>query len=76
MGFGGIKNWEKQVRWRDLMAWIWRHLCVCPVIDHDQQLMKIHTKPHYCINNNPKGWQLNSPVNSQLEQIEIITVNQ
>ena len=37
---GGMKE-EKQVRWRDL-AWIWRHLCVCPLIDHGQQPMKMH----------------------------------
>ena len=34
---------EKQVRWRD-MAWIWRHLCVCPLIDHGQQPTKMHTE--------------------------------
>ena len=36
---------EKQVCWRD-MAWIWRHLCVCvcPLIDHGQQPMKLHTE--------------------------------
>ena len=37
---------EKQIRWRD-MAWIWRHLCVCPLIDHGQvgqQPMKMHTE--------------------------------
>ena len=28
--FGGMKR-EKQVCWRDL-TWIWRHLCVCPLI--------------------------------------------
>ena len=22
---------------------IWRHLCLCPLIDHDQQPIKIHT---------------------------------
>ena len=31
--FGGGMRKEKEVRWRD-MAWIWRHLCVCPLIDH------------------------------------------
>ena len=40
--FLGMKK-EKQVRWRD-MAWIWRHLCVCPLIDHGQQPMKMHTE--------------------------------
>ena len=40
--WGQLKK-EKQVRWRD-MAWIWRHLCVCPLIDHSQQPMKMHTE--------------------------------
>ena len=31
---------KKQVCWRDLM-WIWRHLCVCPLIDRGQQPMKM-----------------------------------
>ena len=42
----------KQVCWRDL-TWIWRHLCACPLIDHGQQPMKMHTevkKSSYCIN--------------------------
>ena len=33
----------KQVCWRDL-TWIWRHLCVCPLIDYGQQPMKMHTE--------------------------------
>ena len=33
---------EKQVCWRDL-TWIWLHLCVCPLIDHGQQPMKMAT---------------------------------
>ena len=37
--FGGMKK----VCWRDL-TWIWRHLCVCPLIDHGQQPMKMHTE--------------------------------
>ena len=40
--FWGMKK-EKQVRWRDL-TWIWRHLCVCPLIDHRQQPIKMHTE--------------------------------
>ena len=39
---GGMKK-EKQVHWRDL-TWIWRHLCVCHLIDHGQQPMKMHTE--------------------------------
>ena len=39
---GGMKK-EKQVCWRDL-TWIWRNLCVCPLIDHGQQPMKMHTE--------------------------------
>ena len=39
---GGMKK-EKQVCCRDL-TWIWRHLCVCPLIDHGQQPMKMHTE--------------------------------
>ena len=38
----GMKK-EKQVCWRDL-TWIWRHLCVCSLIDHGQQPMKMHTE--------------------------------
>ena len=40
--FWGMKK-EKQVYWRDL-TWIWRHQCVCPLIDHGQQPMKMHTE--------------------------------
>ena len=40
--FGGKKK-EKQVRWRYL-TWIWRHLCVSPLIDYGQQPMKMHTE--------------------------------
>ena len=40
--FGGMKK-EKQVCWRDL-TWIWRHLCMCPLIDHGQQPMKMPTE--------------------------------
>ena len=41
------------VYWRDVWGMekdknnsadvIWRHLCVCPLIDHGQQPMKMHT---------------------------------
>ena len=32
------------------LTWIWHHLCVCPLIDHGQQLMKMHTEVMlYCI---------------------------
>ena len=41
-GFLGHEK-NKQVRWRDL-TWIWRHLCVCPLIDHGQQPMKMYTE--------------------------------
>ena len=41
IGRGGVKK-EKQVRRRDL-AWILHHLCVCPLIDHGRQPMKMHT---------------------------------
>ena len=39
---GSMKK-EKPVCWRDL-TWIWRHLCVCPSIDHGRQPMKMHTE--------------------------------
>ena len=40
--FADMKK-EKQICWRD-MTWIWRHLCVRPLIDHGQQPMKMHTE--------------------------------
>ena len=27
-----------------LLTWIWRHMCVRPLIDHGQQPMKMHTE--------------------------------
>ena len=50
--WNGLLKDEKrklQVCWRDL-TWIWRHLCVCPLIDHGQQPMKCTQKSRYCIN--------------------------
>ena len=45
----GHEKRKLQVCWRDL-TWIWRHLCVCPLIDHGQQPMKCTQKSRYCIN--------------------------
>ena len=44
--------WKKKNKSADV---IWRHLCMCPLIDHGQQPMKMHTevallyKLLYCI---------------------------
>ena len=39
--FGGHEKTKTSLlTWSDV---IWRHLCVCPLIDHGQQPMKIHT---------------------------------
>ena len=54
--FGACMKKEKQLCWHDL-TWIWRHLCVCPLIDHGQQPMKIYTEV-LKNNNNPKRTNL------------------
>ena len=40
-----------------LLTWIWRHLCVCPLIDHGQPPMKMHTEVtlFYKVRHTPGG---------------------
>ena len=35
---------EHEKRKTSLLTWIWRHLCVCPLIYHGQQPIKMHTE--------------------------------
>ena len=46
--FWGMRK-EKQASWCGL-TWIWRHLCVCPLIDHGQQPTKIYTEARLLYN--------------------------
>ena len=39
--------WGHEKRKTSLLTWIWCHLCVCPLIDHGQQPMKIPTSRNY-----------------------------
>ena len=45
-----LRAWKKKNKFADVdfspsvLTWIWRHLCVCPLIDHCQQPMKMHTE--------------------------------
>ena len=41
--FAGMKKRKTSPLTCDL-TWIWRHLCVCPLLDHGQQPMKMHTE--------------------------------
>ena len=57
---GGMKK-EKQVVWRD-MAMIWRHLCVCSLIDHSQRPMKMHIEVTLLYNDQYLGLVIQSLV--------------
>ena len=41
---GLLKDLGYEKRKTNPLMWIWRHLCVCPLIDHGQQPIKIHTE--------------------------------